>query len=63
MHDSRTGELIPLGYVELEAVAAGLLGLEPFLESMKAQQAMLTSLSQAIQGLSDATKSAVNKAI
>jgi hypothetical protein len=63
MHDSRTGELIQLGYVELETVAAGLLGLEPFIESMKAQQAMLTSLSQAIQGLSDATKSAVNKAI
>ena len=60
MHDSRAAELIQ---VELETVAAGLLGLEPFLESMKAQQAMLASLSQAMRGLSDATKSAVNEAI
>ena len=60
MHDSRTAELI---YVEVETVAAGLLGLEPFLESMRKQQAMLTSLSQAIKGLSDATMSAANKAI
>ena len=53
--NSRTAELI---YVELETVASGMLGLVPFLESMKAQQAMLTSLSQAIQGISDATMSA-----
>ena len=55
MRDSRTRELDPAW---LRRTRNGGCRLEPFLESMKAQQAMLTSLSQAIQGLSDATKSA-----
>jgi len=62
MHDSRTAELIRLSDVELETVSAGMFSLEPFIAAMKAQQEMMTSLSQTMQGISDATRSAVNKA-
>jgi hypothetical protein len=55
-------ETIELSNDELETVSAGMLSIEPFVEAMKTQQMMMTALDQAIQSISDATKSAVNKA-
>ena len=60
MHDSRTVEMIPLVDDELETVAAGMFVFEAIVESMHAQQAMMTTLSQTLQGLSEGSRSAVN---
>jgi hypothetical protein len=55
-------ETIELSNDELKTVSAGMLSIEPFVEAMKAQQAIMTSFDQVMQGISDATKSAINKA-
>lgn len=59
MPDHDSNEPIELSDDELETVAAGVFNLEPFIQSMKAQQAMVTTLSQSMQGISDSMMSTI----
>jgi len=57
--DNEPESELTLGDDELETVAAGVFSLEPFIQSMRAQQAMMTILSQTLQGISDSTMSTI----
>jgi len=58
MRDHHAVELIPLGDNELETIAGGMFGLEPFIQAMQLQMKVV---SDTMQNLSAATMETVRR--
>jgi|KBSMisStandDraft_5_1062788.scaffolds.fasta_scaffold2330296_1 hypothetical protein len=61
MRDHHAVELIPLGDNELETIAGGMFGLEPFIQAMQAMQLQMKVVSDTMQNLSAATMETVRR--
>jgi hypothetical protein len=54
-------ELIPLDDNELETIAGGVFGLEPFIQAMQSMQLQMKVISDTMQNLSAATLETVKR--
>lgn len=61
MRDHHAVELIPLSDNELETIAGGMFGLEPFIQAMQAMQLQMKIISDTMQNLSAATMETVRR--
>jgi hypothetical protein len=61
MRDHHAIELIPLGDNELETIAGGMFGLEPFIQAMQAMQLQMKVVGDLMQNLSATTLETVKR--